>query len=108
MFTIDRDTHAILHTRGDTGDITLEITVNGSPVNFTAMFSLKKTFESKSYLLQKELIEGHLRLKHEDTQHLPFGHYRYDIEAHWDDGTEEGGVVTVGPYEYRLQPDVTV
>ncbi len=98
----------IYHTRGDTADFNLGVTVDGEPVtDYEATFSVKKTLKDTEYLFQAPVTEGNVHISHDATKDLPFGRFFYDVEIHLPDGTEEGRYVTVGPFEYNLMPDVT-
>lgn len=98
----------IYHKRGDTAEFDLNVTLDGEPItNYEAVFSVKKTLKDTKYILQKEVVDGHVRLEHSDTQDLPFGEYYYDIQIKIDDGTEEGMYTTLGAYKYYLEADVT-
>lgn len=98
----------IFQKRGDTAEFDINLTVDGrAPDRYEAVFSVKKSLSDRSYLFQKNVENGHVRIKHGDTQALPYGKYYYDIQIRIDDGSEEGLYTTVGPYEYNLKPDVT-
>lgn len=98
----------IVHTRGDTAVLRLNLDVNGEPFALrdgdTATFSVKKNLKDTDYVLQKTAEDGVFVFRHEDTQDLAFGNYWYDIQVK----TQEGQVVTVvGPAQYQLVADVT-
>lgn len=98
----------IYHTRGDTADFDVNIKVDDEPItDYTAVFSVKKNYKDKEYLFQRPVEDGHVHISHNTTQELPFDDYYYDIEVRINDGTEEGRYITIGPYRYKLQPDVT-
>lgn len=98
----------IFHTRGDTADFSLGVTLDGEPTtDYEGMFSVKKTLKDKEYLFQAPVQDGTIHISHEMTKDLPFGRFFYDVQLHFDDESEEGRYVTVGPYEYNLMPDVT-
>ena len=98
----------IYHLRGDTAEIDVNITQDGTPLeNYEAVFSVKKTLKDRTYLFQKPITNGHIRIEHSDTQDLPYGNYYYDIQVHIDDGTEEGQYVSLPPNRYILMADVT-
>lgn len=106
MFIIKKGN--IFHTRGDTADFHINIKINDEPIsNYEAVFSVKKTFKDEEYLLQIPVDDGSVHISHEDTQNLPFGDFYYDIQVRIDNETEEGRYITIGPYQYHLQPDVT-
>ena len=107
MFDIRKG--VIYHTRGDTADFDININIDDETVTgYDAVMSAKKTLKDKFYLFQITADDGHIHISHETTQDIPAGDYWYDIEIHINDDTEEGRYITVGPYQYHLQPDVTV
>lgn len=98
----------IYHTRGDTADFSLNVTVDGTPTtDYEGMFSVKKKLNDEAYLFQIPVAEGNVHISHDTTKNLPFGRFFYDVQLHLSDGTVEGRYVTVGPFEYNLMPDVT-
>ena len=107
MFDIRKG--VIYHTRGDTADFDINIKLDGESVyDYTAVMSVKRNLKDSTYLFQTDADEyGHIHIDHETTQELPAGDYYYDIEVHINDDTEEGRYITIGPYQYHLQPDVT-
>ena len=98
----------IFHTRGDTADFSLGVTVDGKPTtDYEGTFSIKKTLKDEAYLFTAPVVDGNVHISHEATKDLPFGRFFYDVQLRLNDGTEEGRYVTVGPFEYNLLPDVT-
>ena len=98
----------IYHKRGDTAEFDLTVKLDDvETTEYEAVFSVKKTLKDTEYLFQKQVVDGHVRLEHSDTQDLDYGEYYYDIQIKIDDGTEEGMYSTVGPYKYYLEADVT-
>ncbi len=98
----------IFHTRGDTADFSLGVTVDGEPTtDYEGTFSIKKTLKDEAYLFTAPVVDGNVHISHEATKDLPFGRFFYDVQLRLNDGTEEGRYVTVGPFEYNLLPDVT-
>ena len=98
----------IFHTRGDTADFSLGVTVDGEPTtDYEGTFSIKKTLKDEAYLFTAPVVDGNVHISHEATKDLPFGKFFYDVQLRLNDGTEEGRYVTVGPFEYNLLPDVT-
>lgn len=98
----------ITHTRGDTANFKLNLTVDGAePDSYSALFSVKRTLNDTKYLFQKESLDGIITITHEDTQGLPYGNYFYDIEICIDPSTEGERYITVGPHRYTLLADVT-
>ena len=106
MFKIENGD--IYHTRGDTAEFDVNITDDGVLVtDCEVLFTVKRFLNDKKYLLQKQVIDGHLRLEHSDTQQLPFGNHYYDISVKINDGTAEGYYTSFGPNRYCLLADVT-
>lgn len=98
----------IFHTRGDTADFALGVTVDGEPTtDYEGTFSIKKTLKDEAYLFTAPVVDGNVHISHDATKDLPFGRFFYDVQLRLNDGTEEGRYVTVGPFEYNLLPDVT-
>ena len=98
----------IFHTRGDTADFSLGVTVDGEPTtDYEGTFSIKKTLKDEGYLFTAPVVDGKVHISHDATKDLPFGRFFYDVQLRLNDGTAEGRYVTVGPYEYNLLPDVT-
>lgn len=98
----------IYHKRGDTAEFDLTVKLDNVEItNYEAVFSIKKTLKDTEYFLQKDVVNGHVRLEHSDTQDLEYGEYYYDIQIKIDDGSTEGLYSTVGPYKYYLEADVT-
>ena len=98
----------ILHMRGDTGILKLNLTSNGEPYEMSgddvAVFTVKKNTKSEDILLQKTSTDGAFYFDHFDTQNLKAGIYVYDVQLSLSDGQ----VITVlGPGVYKLLPDVT-
>lgn len=98
----------IVHTRGDTAILRLNLDIDGAPFALregdVATFSVKKNLKDTDYLLRKVAEDGCFVFRQGDTQELPFGNYWYDIQVK----TQEGQVVTViGPAQYQLTADVT-
>lgn len=100
MLEIDGNT--IKLTRGDTAYIEVPITrlVDGEMQEYTMSSGDKLYFtvkdkaglDSESFLFRKEITGNNtFHILPEDTKHLPFGKYVYDIEL----DTENGDVFTV-------------
>ena len=107
MFDIRKG--AIYHTRGDTADFDINISLDGEPAyDYSAIFSVKRNLKDTTYLYQAHAEDGHIHISHYTTQELPAGDYYYDIEVHINDDTSEGRYITIGPYQYHLLADVTV
>ena len=100
--------NCIYHTRGDTGTIAFIPSINGAAIAiYTATFTVKKTYEDTTAILQKQFNSGSINLTSEDTKDLAYGEYVYDIEVHFTDSGGTAQVLTFGPYKYYLTPDVT-
>ena len=98
----------IVHTRGDTAVLRLNLSVDGEPFPLrsgdVATFSVKKNLKDSDYVYRKVAENGMFVFRQGDTQNVPFGNYWYDIEVK----LQEGQVVTVaGPALYQLTADVT-
>lgn len=98
----------VYHRRGDTGIILLDMLIDDTPFPLRegdkAVLTIKKNVRSSDFLLQKEAIDGYFIFLHEDTQDIPFGDYRYDVQV----SLTEGQVITaVGPAVYKILPDIT-
>lgn len=108
MFEIDKSGN-IFHTRGDTADFDIDLSLDGEPLeNYEALFSVKRNYDSHDYLYQVPVVEGHVHIPHSMTQSLPYGNFFYDIQVRIEDeADEEGRIVTIGPSIYHLKPDVT-
>ena len=103
---IKKDT--IYHKRGDTAEFDLVVKIGNTEISeYEAVFSVKKTLKDTEYLLQKNVVNGHVRLEHSDTKDLEYGEYYCDIQIKVDDNSEEGLYKTLGPYKYCLEADVT-
>ena len=50
------------------------------------VLTVKTDTSQSSYVLQKEIKDGALILQPEDTEHLAFGRYAYDVELRKDGG----------------------
>lgn len=99
MLIIDGNT--IRLTRGDTAYIEVPINrlVDGEYEPYTMQdgdkliltIKDKNGLDSESYLVRKEISGNTFHILPEDTKHLPFGKYVYDIEL----DTASGDVFTV-------------
>ena len=97
----------IRHVRGDTAIINISLSKDDAEYTLQsgdkAVFSIKKNLDDTTYVLQKELTELKIVLEHGDTQNLEYGDYWCDIQVTFSDGQ----VYTIGPFQYKLLPDVT-
>lgn len=104
--------------RGDTKRIKFGITdKEGQPIEFGATdeiyFTLKKSEDAKDNILQKKLSNASLEyvdgkiivlLSHKDTNELPTGTYRYDIQISLSNNEY---VETIFEGDIELEKDVT-
>ena len=115
MFTIYGN--KIKLTRGDTFITTLGLKKkNGEPIELTegdtVIFAVKSKLNSKQteYVEEEPLIMKTipvdtmvLRLDPEDTKHLPFGSYYYDVEITFADGRVD---TVINNEQFILGPEV--
>lgn len=106
MLKITSDNHIKL-TRGDTARIELAISKDGEPYDFssdTVVFSVKTSTITPEYVFQKEVVDGVIYIAPSDTESLPYGTYRYDVQV----TTQSGDVCTViPPNNFIVAPEVT-
>ncbi len=82
-------------TRSDTLNVILKLKFSdGRDYVYTegdsCYFAVKRTYDSgEPYLIHKEidLLTGLLHLDPSDTQNIPYGDYKYDIQITLNDGT---------------------
>ena len=67
--------------RGDTG----LMQINFSQEVDTAVFSVKKNINDSKYVIQKDIVDGMLKIEHSDTNKLDAGKYIYDIQVTYGD-----------------------
>ena len=105
MFQINND--KITVTRGDTGIISLNLTQDDEPYEFSEgdkiVFSVKKKLKDTEYVLRKETTRDTIFLEHKDTDNIAPGNYYYDIEITYN--TIQ--VATIGPNKFIVKADVT-
>ena len=93
--------------RGDTGTIDVNISANGVPYQILdtdkIVFSVKKSYDTDAYAIQKTAEIGKIKLLHTDTNELSTGNYVWDIQI----TTTNGDVATIGPGKLKILPDVT-
>ena len=93
--------------RGDTGTIDVNISANGVPYQILdtdkIVFSVKKSYDTDAYALQKTVESGKIKLMHTDTNELSTGNYVWDMQI----TTTNGDVATIGPGRLNVLPDVT-
>ena len=76
----------IFHTRGDTADFSLGVTVDGEPTtDYEGTFSIKKTLKDEAYLFTAPVVDGNVHISHEATKDLPFGRFFYDVQLRLND-----------------------
>lgn len=96
----------IFMTRGDTGMLQLEASLDGKAMErgtYTAVLSVKEDMEREKYLLQKQADDdGRFFFTHDDTKDIPEGTYVYDIEIRTGEQ-----VCTFGPSKFTVKGDVT-
>ena len=94
--------------RGDTGTMDLALTDEAgnaiAPEAYSATFSLKKSIDDVSYIMQKTFADGKISFTHADTNNLPAGQYTYDIQVQI---TQDNSIHTIGPAVFVIMPDVT-
>lgn len=104
MFKLIGD--SLIITRGDTGMLTLDATLDGKalePGTYTATLSVKEDMDCDAYLLQKQADDdGRFFFTHDDTKNIKPGTYVYDIEIR--SGEQ---VSTFGAAKFTVKGDVT-
>lgn len=105
MLTIKNNT--ITLTRGDTARIDLAISKDGETYDYspdTVVFSVKTSTTTPEYVFQKTVTDGVIYIAPSDTESLPYGTYRYDVQV----TTQSGDVCTViPPSSFIVAPEVT-
>lgn len=105
MLTIKNNT--ITLTRGDTARIDLAISKDGEAYDYspdTVVFSVKTSTTTPEYIFQKTVTDGVIYIAPSDTENLPYGTYRYDVQV----TTQSGDVCTViPPSNFIVAPEVT-
>lgn len=105
MLTIKNN--IITLTRGDTARIDLAISKDGETYDYssdTVVFSVKTSTTTPEYVFQKEVVDGVIYIAPSDTESLPYGTYRYDVQV----TTQSGDVCTViPPNNFIVAPEVT-
>ena len=93
--------------RGDTGTIDVNISANGVPYQILdtdkIVFSVKKSYDTDAYAMQKTAESGKIKLLHTDTNELSTGNYVWDMQI----TTTDGDVAMIGPGKLKILPDVT-
>lgn len=96
-----------MHVRGDSEDLTVNLTVNGVAhvmgAGDSAMWSVKVNATDTEYVIQKALEGGRLILSAAESASLPAGSYWYDIQL----TLATGEVKTYGPKRLTVVQDVT-
>lgn len=101
--------NAITLTRGDTAVLRLDITDDkGNPYKLTdsdvVIFTLKRSVMEKDVIFQKSMVDGEIIIHPQDTSHLEYGQYVYDVEL----TKEDGFVATViPPHRFVIAEEVT-
>lgn len=99
-------------TRGDTAYLSLDLTMDGEEYEFadgdTITFSIRRTTDDNDveYLLQKTIVAGDtIVIEPEDTKHLNYGRYKYDVQLN----TAKGEIFTViEPSTFQVAEEVTL
>lgn len=99
----------LIHTRGDTSQLELNIKIDGVPLNtWNATFSVKHYPDDDSYLYQVDFNESTpCMITHNLTADLPYGTYWWDIQITYTDDNDNMQYKTIGAFPYVLKPDVT-
>ena len=96
-------------TRGDTAVLKLDIIdEQGIPYDVTdsdvVLFTLKRNVMEKDVIFQKSMVDGKIIIHPQDTSHLEYGQYVYDVEL----TKEDGFVATViPPHRLVIAEEVT-
>ena len=95
-------------TRGDTAELSLDVKKNdGTAYDFssdTVVFTVKKSTITSEIIFQKSFNSGEIKILPEDTAHLNYGTYKYDVQI----TTPGGDVYTViEPSDFTLTSEVT-
>ena len=94
-------------TRGDTARISLAVTRDGRPYDFSAdtvVLTVKRSPGTPDILVQRQAVDGVIYIAPSDTDALEPGTYVYDVQL-----TTAGGDVctVVPPSRFILGPEVT-
>lgn len=93
------ENNEIYVTRGDSG--TLEIKMekdDGEEYDFSndrVVFSVKRKPCDFNPLIQKEAVDGKVKIEPDDTKNLPFGTFFYDVVLYIGEGTNTETIATV-------------
>lgn len=107
MLTCQNNT--IVLTRGDTAILKLNIVdEKGTPYKLTdgdvVIFTLKRSVRERDVIFQKSMVDGKIIIHPQDTSHLEYGQYVYDVEL----TKEDGFVATViPPHRFIVAEEVT-
>lgn len=85
-------------TRGDSAFLNVEITNDDGEIyeleqGDVCEFTIKKYTSSANVLIQKEVLNGEIRISPDDTKNLEYGQYVYDVQV----TMANGDVATVIP-----------
>ena len=101
--------NTITLTRGDTAILRLDITDDkGNPYKLTdsdvVIFTLKRSVMERDVIFQKSMVDGKIIIHPQDTAHLEYGQYVYDVEL-----TKENGFVAtvIPPHRFVIAEEVT-
>lgn len=95
----------IYYIRGDDDSFSVQPeTPDGALITgFSGTFSVKRSYDSRGYVLQVAMDGAVVDLTHDKTQGLEYGDYVWDVQLILADGTHQ----TIGPGKFHLLPDVT-
>ena len=101
--------NTITMTRGDTAVLKLDI-INEQGIPYVptdgdvVLFTLKRNVMEKDVILQKSMVDGKIIIHPQDTSHLEYGQYVYDVEL-----TKENGFVAtvIPPSRFVIAEEVT-
>lgn len=101
--------NTITMTRGDTAVLKLDIIdeqgIPYVPTNSdVVLFTLKRNVMEKDVIFQKSMVDGKIIIHPQDTAHLDYGSYFYDVEL-----TKENGFVAtvIPPHRLIIAEEVT-
>lgn len=101
--------NTITMTRGDTAVLKLDI-INEQGIPYVptdsdvVLFTLKRNVMEKDVIFQKSMVDGKIIIHPQDTSHLDYGSYFYDVEL-----TKENGFVAtvIPPHRLVIAEEVT-
>ena len=101
--------NTIFLTRGDSAVLGLDI-INEQGIPYVptdgdvVLFTLKRNVMEKDVIFQKSMVDGKIIIHPQDTSHLEYGQYVYDVEL-----TKENGFVAtvIPPSRFVVAEEVT-